>query len=136
MKYQLNSPDGLDHRFDMEPCKCSAFRSPLVMRALVLGAALVFSPASRAGFDEATSSPSKTVEQGRALFAQVCAACHGARMRDPNGAFDLRRFPKAEKQRFVHSVMKGKGAMPPWGSVLSKDEVAALWAYVTVGEKD
>lgn len=102
--------------------------------ALLLIAVFAGASPSHAGFDEAAQPAPKTVAQGRALYAQVCAACHGAGMRDPGGAFDLRRFPKEEKPRFIQSVTKGKGGMPPWGSVLSTDEVAALWAYVTIGE--
>jgi len=56
-------------------------------------------------------------------------------MLDPQGAFDLRIFPRDEKNRFLTSVSKGKNQMPPWGGLLSADEIEALWAYVIAGEK-
>jgi mono/diheme cytochrome c family protein len=56
-------------------------------------------------------------------------------MLDPQGAFDLRTFPRDDKSRFVTSVTKGKNQMPPWGDLLKPDDIEALWAYVTAGEK-
>ena len=56
-------------------------------------------------------------------------------MLDPQGAFDLRAFPKDEKNRFLTSVSKGKNQMPPWGGLLSGDDIESLWAYVLEGEK-
>jgi mono/diheme cytochrome c family protein len=56
-------------------------------------------------------------------------------MLDPQGAFDLRTFPKGERSRFLTSVAKGKNQMPPWGGLLSPAEIEALWAYVVVGDK-
>ena len=49
-------------------------------------------------------------------------------MKDPEGALDLRKFPLDQHARFVTSVTKGKGVMPPWGGVLTPDEIQALWA--------
>lgn len=56
-------------------------------------------------------------------------------MLDPQGAFDLRIFPRDEKTRFLTSVSKGKNQMPPWGGLLSADDIEALWAYTIAGEK-
>jgi mono/diheme cytochrome c family protein len=72
---------------------------------------------------------------GAELYARNCSACHGARMLDPQGAFDLRKFPRGERERFVNSVTKGKNQMPPWGDLLKPDEVEALWLYVISGER-
>jgi mono/diheme cytochrome c family protein len=74
--------------------------------------------------------PQEQVRKGADLYAQNCAPCHGARMLDPNSAFDLRTFPPDQKSRFVRSVTRGLNAMPPWGDLLSTDDVEALWAYV------
>lgn len=79
-----------------------------------------------------------TVEQirtGAEIYARNCSPCHGARMRDAQGAFDLRKFPPDQKSRFVTSVTKGKNTMPPWGDLFSPEELDALWAYVLTGEK-
>ena len=75
------------------------------------------------------------VRKGAAIYEQNCSPCHGARMADPNSAFDLRKFPPDEKNRFVGSVTKGKNSMPPWGDLLKEDEIEALWAYVRAGER-
>ena len=75
------------------------------------------------------------VNSGSQTYARHCAACHGPRMADPEGAFDLRTFPRDQKNRFLTSVTKGKNSMPPWGGLLKPEEIEALWAYVVVGEK-
>src|SRR5262249_8792926 len=75
------------------------------------------------------------IKRGAALFARNCAPCHGARMSEPQGAFDLRKFPLDEKARFVNVLTRGKNAMPPLGSLFGSDEIDALWAYVIAGEK-
>jgi mono/diheme cytochrome c family protein len=75
------------------------------------------------------------VQAGAEIYARNCSACHGARMLDPQGAFDLRKFPRDQRERFVTSVTKGKNAMPPWGDVLKPEDIEALWLYVTTGER-
>ena len=74
------------------------------------------------------------IKKGAAMYSQNCSPCHGPRMLDPQGAFDLRIFPRNEKERFIISVSKGKNQMPPWGGLLSADDIDALWAYVIAGE--
>ena len=80
--------------------------------------------------------PPQQIEAGAKLFARNCSPCHGPRMQDPESAFDLRKFPRDERERFVASVTRGKNQMPPWGDLLTPEEVTALWAYVTTGEKN
>jgi mono/diheme cytochrome c family protein len=75
------------------------------------------------------------IKKGAATYSQNCSPCHGPRMLDPQGAFDLRTFPKDQKERFLTSVSKGKNQMPPWGGLLSAEDIESLWAYVTEGEK-
>ena len=75
------------------------------------------------------------VKQGATIYAQNCAPCHGPRLADPQGAFDLRTFPPDQKSRFLTSVAKGKNSMPPWGGLFSDDQIESLWAYVMAGEK-
>jgi mono/diheme cytochrome c family protein len=79
--------------------------------------------------------PEEQIKKGSAVYAQNCAPCHGPRMRDPDAAFDLRKFPPDQKARFLTSVTKGKNQMPPWGDLFKGDEIEALWAYVRAGEK-
>ena len=77
---------------------------------------------------------SEQVKTGSEAYARHCAACHGPRMADPEGAPDLRKFPRDQRERFLTSVSKGKNSMPPWGDLLKQDEIEALWAYVTTGD--
>ncbi len=72
---------------------------------------------------------------GAEVYARNCSPCHGARMLDPQGASDLRKFPRGERERFINSVTRGKNQMPPWGDLLKPEEVEALWAYVVAGGK-
>ena len=79
--------------------------------------------------------PPEQITQGARIYSPNCAPCHGPRMADPQGAFDLRTFPRDQKDRFLPSVTKGKNSMPPWGGLFSPDEIESLWAYVMAGEK-
>ena len=56
-------------------------------------------------------------------------------MQDPESAFDLRKFPRNQHDRFINSVTRGKNQMPPWGDMLEPNQIEALWAYVVAGEK-
>jgi mono/diheme cytochrome c family protein len=98
--------------------------------AIVIGAAIALAAAAAA-----QEFPPQQIETGAKVFARNCSPCHGARMRDPEGAFDLRKFPLDAHDRFIASVTHGKNQMPPWGDLLKPDEVEALWAYVVAGEK-
>ena len=73
------------------------------------------------------------LKTGAEIYARNCSPCHGARMLDPQGASDLMKFPRDQRERFVNSVTRGKNQMPPWGDLLKPEEVEALWAYVVAG---
>ncbi len=75
------------------------------------------------------------INAGSEIYARNCATCHGNRMKNPEWAIDLATIPKDDRQRFIQSVTNGKGNMPPWGDVLKPEEIAALWAYFSAGEK-
>jgi mono/diheme cytochrome c family protein len=104
------------------------------MRVVAVGTTLALAFAALAARAEDTFT-SEQVNSGRALYARNCSPCHGPRMQDPESAFDLRKFPPGEHDRFVRSVTKGKNQMPPWGDLLTSDDIEAVWAYVTMGEK-
>ena len=78
--------------------------------------------------------PAEQIKTGADLFARNCATCHGARMRNPQWAVDLRTFSHDGHARFVDAVANGKRNMPAWDDVLDPDQIEALWAYVTAGE--
>jgi mono/diheme cytochrome c family protein len=73
--------------------------------------------------------------KGKAIYAHDCSHCHGFNMINPGTVtYDLRTFPHDQKNRFVNSVITGKGdIMPQWGDKLSLDDIDALWAYVLTG---
>ena len=74
------------------------------------------------------------VTRGAETFSTFCTPCHGERMSNPD-LFNLREFPKDQRSRFINSVTNGKNAMPPWRGQLKHDDIEALWAYVSAGEK-
>lgn len=68
---------------------------------------------------------------GRGLYLSHCMRCHGPNMITPGTiAYDLRKFPSDQKDRFVLAVLNGKGAMPAWSGTLTGEQLDALWAYV------
>lgn len=99
-------------------------------RWMVLGGLLAAS-----NFTAAQNFTPEQIKSGSDNYARHCAACHGVRMKNPEGAFDLLTFPKDQPERFQTSVKKGKNAMPPWEGMLKQEEIDALWAYVIAGEK-
>jgi mono/diheme cytochrome c family protein len=101
-------------------------------KTIPVGLLLVLAHAASA---QDTFTPEQ-IKKGAAMYAQNCAPCHGPRMKDPEGAFDLRKFPRDQHERFVTSVTKGVKSMPPWGDLFKPDDIEALWAYVVAGEKN
>jgi mono/diheme cytochrome c family protein len=100
--------------------------------AIVLLLPLICTSASA---EEKPSFPREQVAAGAEPYAINCSPCHGARMQDPGTAFNLRKFPPDQHERFVNSVTRGKNQMPPWGDFFKPDQLEALWAYVTAGER-
>jgi mono/diheme cytochrome c family protein len=70
------------------------------------------------------------VAAGAEVYATHCAACHGERLRATGAGFDLLKLRPDDRERFNKAVNDGKGQMPPWGGVLSPEEIDQLWAYV------
>ena len=69
---------------------------------------------------------------GKRTYAQNCSHCHGPNMVNAGTITpDLRAFPD-DRPRFVSTVKHGKnGRMPPWGDILSEEQIAEIWAYVS-----
>ena len=98
------------------------------------GLGLAFFGLTAAAQERAPEFPAEQIKQGADLFARNCATCHGARMRNPQWAADLRTFPRDGHARFVDAVANGKRNMPAWDDVLNPEQMEALWAYVIAGE--
>ncbi len=105
------------------------------LATLAVAVALCCATAATQAQSQDRSFPPQQIAAGAEIFARNCSPCHGSRMQDPESAFDLRKFPPGEHDRFVRSVTNGKNQMPPWGDLLKSDDIEALWAYVTMGEK-
>jgi len=75
------------------------------------------------------------IDQGREVYGDFCAQCHGRDMVNPGGVtVDLRKFPKDDFERFKNAVLNGKPpAMPPWRDKIGDDDLKLLWAYVRSG---
>ena|SRR2546423_13358294 len=90
---------------------------------------------------------SAQVARGRTVFMQNCARCHGADGRAQTdlgqlyGAKDLTdagwwRAEHLTDRRLINSVTNGKkGGMPAYGKKLSKDDIAAVVAFVHTFKK-
>jgi mono/diheme cytochrome c family protein len=101
-----------------------------VATGIAVGAALLSSPA----LAEERFAPQQ-IAAGAELFAVNCSPCHGPRLQGSESAFDLRKFPRDQRERFVASVTRGKNQMPPWGDMFKPEQLDALWAYVVAGER-
>lgn len=82
----------------------------------------------------AVFSDAKSIDEGRGIFSQNCAPCHGA---DAKGAIgpnltDGEWLYGSEPARVVKTVTEGtdKG-MPPWKSQLGPKKIAQVAAYVS-----
>lgn len=98
-------------------------------RAVVLAAALAAACSAQAQAEAGASVPS--VEAGRRAYTSTCARCHGINLVVTSSAyFDLRTFPKDEKERFLHSVTNGKRQMPAWGGIVKPEAIESIWLYL------
>src|SRR5262249_25357577 len=105
-----------------------------LLRVFMLGLALLCVSAVSEKASEAKFPPEQ-IKAGAEIYATNCATCHGNRMQNPPWALDLATIPKNDRRRFVESVTNGKNNMPPWGDVLTHNDIEALWAYFSTGEK-
>ena len=100
--------------------------------AAVAVLAVVSMVTARAADEQNDSGVQAHIDHGKTTYAQKCSHCHGPNMMNSGTITpDLRGFPD-DKTRFVTTVKQGKNnRMPPWGDILSDDEIADLWAYVS-----
>jgi cytochrome c5 len=70
-------------------------------------------------------------ELGAAVFGENCSTCHGATGNGGNGGPDLTTMPLAQTEAgTIEQVTNGGGGMPPFGGVLSEEEIENVAAYV------
>ena len=106
--------------------------------AAITGALTTMQPAmaQQNTAQQSTDADQAQIDQGKAIFAERCSHCHGPNMVNAGTITpDLRKFPD-DRERFVTTVKSGKnGKMPPWGDILSEDDITHLWAYVSSQRK-
>lgn len=102
-------------------------RAHAAVFAALLAAVLLPGPVARAQTPEGGASAAL----GRSLYTSYCARCHGVNMVSNGASFDLRSFPKDQRERFERSVTQGLRAMPAWGTTFQPDELASLWLFVS-----
>jgi mono/diheme cytochrome c family protein len=111
------------------PCQTAAKVAAVAVLAVV-------SMVTAAADELNDSSVQAQIDHGKATYAQKCSHCHGPNLMNSGTVTpDLRGFPD-DKPRFVTIVKQGKNnKMPPWGDILSDDEITDLWAYVSSRRK-
>lgn len=77
-----------------------------------------------------------SIEEGRSLFNQYCAHCHGPNAIQGERPRDLRRlrirYRDEAAKVFYETVNAGRPdlGMPPWKGVLADDVLARIFAYL------
>jgi len=104
--------------------------------AVAFALALSQSPLAAQAQSAAHFSPAYrfTEQSGEQLFANVCQGCH---MPDAKGAVGAGTYPPLAGNRNleaglypVYVVVRGQRAMPPFGAMMSDDQVAAVVNYL------
>jgi len=83
------------------------------------------------GGESAEAGGAPNAEAGSEVFAENCSVCHGATGHGGNGGPDLTTLPKAQEQAGAEEqVTDGGGGMPPFGGILSEEEIKNVAAFV------
>ena len=99
----------------------------VMQQSLKLAAALIVLLAGSKAFAQDAAKAAAGAE----VYATHCSSCHGERLVSPGGIPDLRKLEPGDRSKFDIVVTDGKGGqMPPWGGVLSNEEIDQIWAYI------
>ena len=71
------------------------------------------------------------VEKGAGLFEHNCQACHGTGATGGMGPKLVKNPILRHEDLFWETVLHGRGPMPAWGSVLSHQDIADIYAWLT-----
>jgi mono/diheme cytochrome c family protein len=76
---------------------------------------------------QATPDP----KQGRSLYYQICAPCHGQNASGGGPVPNLKELQGTE-EKFLQIALNGRSdrGMPPWKVELSEDELRAILAFI------
>jgi mono/diheme cytochrome c family protein len=69
-------------------------------------------------------------DDGREIYAEHCAQCHGERLVATGAAPDLKLLRADQRARFDEIVRDGKGQMPAWAGMINDEEIDRIWAYI------
>ena len=97
---------------------------------MLRGVAAILIAGSALSAHTSSAQDGAKIAAGETVYNTYCATCHGDNLVSSGQTFDLRRFTADARPRFENSVLKGKGQMPPWQGVLSRDEIDQLWHYI------
>jgi mono/diheme cytochrome c family protein len=106
------------------------------MHPAICAVALALAPFAAHAQSAAHFSPAFrfTEQSGEQLFANVCQGCH---MPDGKGAVGAGVYPSLAANKNleaggypVYVVVRGQRAMPPFGAMMSDDQVAAVVNYL------
>lgn len=90
---------------------------------------LIALAACQSGSPDVSSSSTGAASAGAALYAKKCALCHGDDGKMAvGGAKDL-TASTLSKDEVVQQIIHGKGSMPPYGDVLSAQEIDQIADY-------
>jgi len=70
------------------------------------------------------------VENGREVYAEHCAQCHGERLMATGAGPDLKLLGADRQAHFDQIVRDGKAQMPAFAGMITDEEIAQIWAYV------
>jgi cbb3-type cytochrome c oxidase subunit III len=97
---------------------------------------------ARAAEPQKVGKGASKLERGRTVYMQNCARCHGAdgqSATEQGELYDATKLADAawwksehiKDRRLINSITNGKkGGMPAYGKRLSKDDIAAVAAFV------
>ncbi len=121
---------------ERQPARCRGGAS--FAGLVVLGLAMLAVPGAATRADEETwTNPllgdGQAIHEGGRLFRKRCTGCHWNPLRGPR-IFQTKR----PYEKFVDIVINGKKSqrtMPPFGDILSLDDISRLHAYLMSRER-
>jgi cytochrome c oxidase cbb3-type subunit 3 len=77
-----------------------------------------------------TGRPAGEAGRGEIVYANNCQACHGTAAAGGVGPKLAGNPILSDDERFLETVLHGRGAMPAWESVLSMQDIADVRAWL------
>ncbi len=113
----------------------ASFAGPVVLVAAMLAASMA-APVARADETERTNpllGDEQAIHEGGRLFRKRCTGCHWNPLRGPR-IFQTNR-PYEKFLEIVTNGKKSQRTMPPFGDILSSDDISQIHAYLMSRER-